>query len=122
MIYVIPISAYPKKRSLYIEKSNYIDLSNNSWTITRVYNGFFVRFWGDIPESYKIYACDYGLFKKANITNTGLLFVENDSFDTFCDMRDVIINNNTETIFDVFIHLLSLRLTLENSLLDCENY
>ena len=82
MIYVIPISAYPKKRSLYIEKSNYIDLSNNSWTITRVYNGFFVRFWGDIPESYKIYACDYGLFKKANITNTGLLFVENNSFDT----------------------------------------
>lgn len=118
MIYSTDITNFPSEKQ-YIECHSYKDENRFEWKIARVQNGFFVAYFGDSYFKDKYLDLDVNGIQML-ITNTGCFFVNDTSFETFYEFREILKNGYTDDIWDSIADLLSERLSHDARLTDSE--
>ena len=119
MIYCIPQENYPQK-GFFIEELSYNDENNFEWRIARVENGFMVRYFGHEYFKENTFICDISENEMIRIKNTNCIFFQDSSFDTFCQVRDIIKNGCTDDIWNCFESFFTERLRYDKGLLESE--
>jgi hypothetical protein len=111
MIYCVEPSIYPDAPELHIEEITYQDENDFEWRIARVQNGFFVRYFGHSYFMEPSFICELPSGKEIRLRNTGCLFIQDTSLETFSDMRTVLKNGFTDDIWETLEEMLTERLT-----------
>lgn len=83
-----------------MEEISYIDENDFEWRIARIKNGFMVRYYGDEYFSPNTFDCELKSGKTVRIRNTRCIFFQDESFEAFCEMRDILKNGWTDEIWD----------------------
>lgn len=121
MIYCVPVELYPSD-GLFIEELTYQDENDFEWRIARIQNGFMVRYFGDDYFKYSMFCCQLKDGSMINIKNTNCIFVKDSTFETFCNVRDIIKNGYTDDIWETFEELFTERFNNSEELLESEIY
>jgi len=111
MIYCVEPSIYPDAPELHIEEIMYQDENNFEWRIARVQNGFFVRYFGHSYFMERYFICELPSGKEIRIRNTGCLFIQDTSIETFSEVRNVLKTGFTDDIWETLEEMLTERLT-----------
>ena len=118
MIYLLEPANYPSKGQ-FLEEISYQDENDFEWRIARVKNGFFVRYFGYKYFSPIKFVIEVGE-ELVKIRNTNCVFFSCADFDTFCQMRNIIKNEFTDTIWEAIEEFLKVRLGQTPELLESE--
>lgn len=121
MIYALWPDAYPKDNQ-FIEEHSYRDENDFEWRICRVNNGFFVKYFGDSYFKEKFFCCTTSKDKLHKVNNTNCIFFQDASFDTFCDMRNILMNGFTDDIWDSIIEFFTERFEHDPGIVESEIY
>lgn len=117
MIYCVPLDQYPNSP---IEELVYHDENELEWRISRVENGFYVRYFG--PEYFKEdrFECQLSNGTIVVIRNTNCIQFKAADFDTFCIIRDILKDGFTDDIWDVFQDSFTERFEHDLTILESE--
>lgn len=119
MIYCIPIEMYPKEGQ-FIEELSYIDENDFEWKISRVKNGFMVRYFGEPYFKETYFSCELKSGEHILINNTNCIFIKDANFETFAEFRNIIKNGFTDDIWEVFQEMFTERFEHDKGLLASE--
>ena len=119
MIYCIPFENYPNAGQ-FIEQSRYFDKNGFEWNIARVQNGFMVRYCGDSYFKEIMFHFEMNDGSIVKIKNTNCIFYQDASFDTFCEVRNIIKEGYTDDIWECFQDLFKERFENCRDILECE--
>jgi len=120
MIYCIDPSLFPTDPKKIVEQISYRDENDFEWRIVRIKNGFMVRFFGDDYFKESKFFCELKSGKTVVIKNTNCIFFDSNDFDLFCDIRDLLKNENTDDIWDFFNEMLTERFEHSDGILESE--
>ena len=118
MIYAIPSDNYPKEGQ-FIEEHSYKDENDFEWRIARINNGFMIRYFGDPYFSEKYFSIDAN-GKHYLVNNTNCIFFRDSSFETFCDLRDILKEGYTDEIWESFAEFFEERFIHNEGFLESE--
>ncbi len=118
MIHCLNKKKYPT-RDQSIGESVHYDMNGLGWHISRVLNGFFVRFTGDeyfIEDTFicRVNGADIW------IRNTNCLFINDQRFEAFDTFRQIIKNGYTDEIWETIAGIFEDRLNKSTELLPSE--
>lgn len=119
MIYCIPFENYPNEGQ-FIEQSRYFDQNGFEWNIARVQNGFMVRFFGDLYFKEKYFICELSMGITITVKNTNCIFFKDGSFETFCEVRNILKEGYTDDIWEAFQEFFKERFECCIDILECE--
>lgn len=123
MIYFVDQELFPKVQSETqegIEFATHQDLNDFDWLFGRVLNGFFIKYCGDehfVSDTMSVMVEEKVLYL---LKNTRCIFVANEEFDTYATIREVILTNWTDDIWDFIKQLFEVRFEHEEGLLKSE--
>lgn len=116
MIYCLQSKKYPKSKQT-IEKIIHQDKNNFKWKINRIKNGFFIKYIGNPYFKCKYFNIELLNGKHFLIDNTNCIFIKDEKFETFANIRNFIKNNYTDNIWDYFEKLLKKRFKFDKNYL-----
>ncbi len=119
MIYCLAPELYPDKDK-YIEELTYRDKNDFEWRIARIKDGFMVKFCGDMYFKDTTFNGVLSTGKIFQIKNTNCIFFQNNDFEIFCDVRDVITGGWTDDIWELMTEFFAERLNVNNELIESE--
>lgn len=119
MIYAVDPNTYPSPEQC-LEEISYKDQNNLEWRIARVQNGFMVRYYGDRYFSFNTFECELKSGKTVRVNNTHCILFKDESFDAFCEMRDILKNGWTDEIWDCLEGFFTERLEHDITLIESE--
>lgn len=119
MIYCLKPETYPNPEQT-IEEIIYKDENDFEWRIARVKNGFFVKYFGDPYFRDPYFSCDLKGGKHILINNTNCIFINDNQFDTFEEIRNLIKMGYTDDIWEKFEEMFVKRFAYNNELLESE--
>lgn len=119
MIYYVPIEMYPKEGQ-FIEELSYKDENDFEWRISRINNGFMVRYFGEPYFKENYFSCELKSGEHLLINNTNCIFIKDTEFETFAEVRNVIKNGFTDDIWEVFQEMFAERFEHDKGLLESE--
>ena len=108
MIYSIDPSKYPQAEML-IEELVYQDLNEAEWRIARSTQGFVVKYCGNPEFKGEDFNCEILPKQFIKIKNTGTVIFFSTDLESFWEMRNVLMGNNTDVIWEIFKALFSKR-------------
>jgi len=121
MIYCIPIENYPTPDK-FLEELVYKDENDFEWRIARVVNGFIVRYFGDDYFKDSFFDCDLKDMSMVRVKNTNCIFIQDENFETFCEVREIIKSGYTDDIWEVFEEMFTERFEHDKGMLESEIY
>ena len=92
------------------KKTKYKDKNDFEWLVSRVENGFLVRFLGIDYFKEDRFCFDLPNGEYIEIKNTNCLFFNTPDFDTYYEVRELIKNEFTDDIWEAFEEMLEERL------------
>jgi hypothetical protein len=110
MIYCVEPSICPDAPESYIEEITYQDENDFEWRIARVQNGFFVRYWGHPYFMEPSFICQLPTGEEIRLRNTGCLFIQDTSLETFSEIRNMLKTGFTDEVWETFEEMLIERL------------
>lgn len=119
MIYCVEPKIYPSGQQSK-EEIKYSDENDFEWRISRVENGFFVRYYGDAYFADKIFCIYTKSDKLIKVKNTKCFFFQDADFDTFCEMREIIKTGWTDDIWESIESLLTARFDCDLGMIESE--
>jgi hypothetical protein len=119
MIYSIPKESYPQKGN-YIEESTLKDQNGIEWKIARTEKELFILYCGNPYFCDSIFDCDLKDESNIQLVNTGCIVFNSADFDTYCEMRDVIIEQYTDDIWESFMEFFTERFECSTEILETE--
>ena len=119
MIYCVEPEMYPSK-DLVTEEISYLDENGFEWKIARIDNGFFVKYFGDSYFKDDTFECETKYGEYVRVKNTNCIFIQNTSFETFVEVRDLIKEGWTDDIWDTFREMFEERFDWCKDLLESE--
>lgn len=119
MIYCLNPEMYPTTEKI-IEEITYRDENNFEWKIARVENGFFVKYFGVDYFKEKYFSCDLSTGEHILINNTNCIFIQDNDFETFAEVRNVLKTGYTDEIWEVFQEMFEERFEHDKSINEWE--
>jgi hypothetical protein len=119
MIYCVQEFLYPSSEKS-VEELVYNDENGFEWRISRILNGFIIRYFGDPYFRENIFECENSKGECIKVKNTNCIFVQDDDFETFAEFREVILRGCTDEIWGFIRDLLQERFEYDTGLLDSE--
>lgn len=119
MIYAIPIEKYPKEGQ-FIEELKYHDENDFEWRLARVMNGVMIRYFGDSYFKENTFECELNTGETIRVKNTNCIFVQDETFDTFFNIRNILKTGYTDDIWETLEELFTERLNQDKGLLESE--
>lgn len=119
MIYCVPPEIYPTSNQS-IEEVIYRDENDFEWKISRVQNGFFIRYFGDPHFQDDYFSCDLDSGEHILINNTNCIFIQDSSFETFEEVRNIIKIGYTDDIWEAFEEMFEERFEHDKGILESE--
>jgi len=119
MIYCVSPDIYPKGDQV-LEEITYNDQNGFDWKIARVLNGFFIRYFGPEYFAEEIFIVELNNGDEVRIKNTRCIFWQSNSFDDFCNWRDILREEYTDDIWDSIHDALKERFLHSGGLLESE--
>lgn len=119
MIYCVDKNNYPKEGK-FLEEISYKDENDFEWRIARIDNGLMVIYLGDEYFSNDTFQCVVSSQEHISIKNTKCVFFKDASFETFCEIRDIIKNGYTDDIWESFETLFVERFKNNKDILESE--
>ena len=120
MIYCLKPEMYPTTEKI-VEEITYRDENNFEWKIARVENGFFVKYFGVDYFKDKYFSCDLSNGEHILINNTNCIFIQDNDFETFAEVRNVLKIGYTDEIWEVFQEMFEERFEHDKSINEWED-
>jgi hypothetical protein len=119
MIYCLNTDLFPNTDQS-VEEIIYLDKNDFQWKISRVENGFFVKYLGDPYFIEKYFTCNLTTGEHITINNTNCIFIQDINFETFVEIRNLIKDNYTDDIWEVIQEMFEQRFEHDKSFLESE--
>lgn len=100
------VDNYKKDEDKVIEVLNYTDKGGEEWVVRRTDEGFFIFYKGNPARSAPFFEVDTKKKKQVQINNTNIYLVLNSDFYTFYMLRNIILNYETEEVFQKICDLM----------------
>jgi hypothetical protein len=121
MIYAIKPEHYPEPEQR-LEELTYKDENDFEWRISRINNGFIVKYFGDSYFKEKFFCCQLKSDQIVRVNNTNCIFFQDASFETFCIVRDILKNGFTDDIWECFEEFFTERFEHDKGMIESEFY
>lgn len=119
MIYCVGIEQYPLEGE-FIEELSYKDENDFEWKIARIEDGLMIRYFGDEYFKDNTFECTLSTGECIRVNNTNCVFIKNVEFETFCEVRNILMLGYTDEIWEAFEELLTERFEFDRTLLESE--
>lgn len=119
MIYCLDPKLYPTAEHM-LEEITYQDENGFDWKIARVSNGFFVKYLGDPYFKDNTFECETSRGQHIRVKNTNCIFIEDPDFDTFYEVRNLLILGYTDEIWETFNGMFEERFEHDLGMLESE--